>query len=163
MWMHCERRPSAFHLPSKTLKCHLHHSFESNGSSSSFSKHISFPFAMIVACVWRKDVLLGQIVCIVHWSFFFWCHLLQIINCLMPNLPKVIMCTKVSKTQPLRQLSWRWTLDKSEQIFFERRARRSMCIGICTCVCNIHFCLLRLGKKCLHLNHCLQRGVQQPI
>jgi hypothetical protein len=159
MWMHCERRPSSFHLPSKTLK----HSFGSNGSSKSFSKHISFPFSMIVACVWRKDVLLGQIVCTVHWSFFFWCHLLQIINCLMPNLPKVITCTKISKTRPLRQFSWRWTLDKNEQIFFERRARRSMCIGIYTCVCNIHFCLLRLGKKCLQLNHCLQRGVQQPI
>ncbi len=46
---------------------------------------------------------------------------------------------------------------------FERRARRNMCIGFCTCVCNNHFCLLRPRKKCLHLNHCLQRGVQQPI
>ncbi len=46
----------------------------------------------------------------------FWCHLLQIINCSMPNLPKVIMCTKVSKTWPLHQRSWRWTFDRNEQM-----------------------------------------------
>jgi len=50
----------------------------------------------------------------------FWCHLLQIINCSMPNLPKVIMCTKVSKTWPLHQLSWRWTLDRNEQMFWKK-------------------------------------------
>jgi hypothetical protein len=102
--------------------------------------------------------------CTVHWMFFFSWNLLQIINCSMPNLPIVIMCTKASKTWPLHQLSWKWTLDRSEQLFLkERQEGASMCIGICTCVCNIHFCLLRPGKKCLHLNHCLQRGVQQPI